>query len=94
MKIDRSFIARLDESECIAIIRAVTGMCRDLGMQTVAEGVETTEQLECLQRLRCTEVQGFLFSGPVPGNQVPALLSSRSVQAAYSYPWAMQLSSG
>jgi EAL domain-containing protein (putative c-di-GMP-specific phosphodiesterase class I) len=56
-----------------AIIRAVTGMCHNLGMETIAEGVETREQLAFLQQRQCTEVQGFLFSRTVPGAEVATL---------------------
>jgi diguanylate cyclase (GGDEF)-like protein len=75
VKIDRSFIRGLGESgECDVIIRAIMGMCNDLGIATIAEGVETSEQLAVLQRRNCTEVQGFLFSPAVPGTEIPALL--------------------
>jgi diguanylate cyclase (GGDEF)-like protein len=77
VKIDRSFMARLGEGgSSDAIIRAVTGMCHDLGMETIAEGVETREQLAFLQQRQCTEVQGFLFSRAVPGSEVAALLAA------------------
>ncbi|NPD70409.1 EAL domain-containing protein (plasmid) [Lichenicola cladoniae] len=49
-----------------AIIRAVTELCRSLGITTTIEGVETVEQLEALSMLGYTEAQGFLFSCPVP----------------------------
>jgi EAL domain-containing protein (putative c-di-GMP-specific phosphodiesterase class I) len=77
VKIDRSFMAGLGEGgNSDAIIRAVTGMCHDLGMETIAEGVETREQLAFLQQRQCTEVQGFLFSRAVPGAEVATLLAA------------------
>jgi diguanylate cyclase (GGDEF)-like protein len=77
VKIDRSFMAGLGEGgNSDAIIRAVTGMCHDLGMETIAEGVETPEQLAFLQQRQCTEVQGFLFSRAVPGAEVATLLAA------------------
>jgi predicted signal transduction protein with EAL and GGDEF domain len=65
VKIDRSFIAPLlDDSGALAIVRAVLGMCSDLGVPVVAEGVETEGQAELLAELGCSHVQGFLFGRP------------------------------
>jgi EAL domain-containing protein (putative c-di-GMP-specific phosphodiesterase class I) len=75
IKIDQSFVRELAmQGDSAAIVRAVTGLGRDLGMETTAEGVETAEQLGQLRLDGCTEVQGFLFSRPVPAGQVDALL--------------------
>lgn len=85
IKIDQSFVRSLSgEEESAAIVRAVTGLGRSLGMTTTAEGVETTDQLEMLRKEGCTEVQGFLFSAPVPGEQIETLLEQlhRSLRAA------------
>jgi EAL domain-containing protein (putative c-di-GMP-specific phosphodiesterase class I) len=63
IKIDRSFVSELSERpDCLAIIRAVTGLGTSLGIATTAEGVETSEQLARLRAEGCTEVQGYLFS--------------------------------
>jgi EAL domain-containing protein (putative c-di-GMP-specific phosphodiesterase class I) len=76
IKIDRSFIRDLSKRpDSIAIIRAVSGLGRNLGMETTAEGVETQEQLAQIQAEGCTEVQGFFFSAPCPANEVKQLLS-------------------
>ncbi|TKD17413.1 EAL domain-containing protein [Rhodobacter capsulatus] len=76
VKIDRAFTAGLGTSQqSAAIVRAVTGMCQSLGMVSTAEGVETETQLAALAREDCTEVQGYLFSKPVPAAQVAALLT-------------------
>ncbi len=76
IKIDQSFIRELScRADSIAIVRAVTGLCTSLGMTTIAEGVETEEQLAALSAEKCTEVQGYLFSRPRPASDVPALLS-------------------
>ncbi len=75
IKIDGSFIrsvARQDGS--LAIIRSVAGLGAALGMETTAEGVESEAQLGCLQAEGCTEVQGYLFSPPVPAEDVSPLL--------------------
>jgi diguanylate cyclase (GGDEF)-like protein/PAS domain S-box-containing protein len=77
IKIDRSFIQELGrKDDCIAIIRAVTRLGDNLGMVTIAEGVETKEQLEILRAEGCTQVQGYLFSPPQPVSEVPRLLKA------------------
>ena len=76
IKIDRSFVNELDRPESIAIIRAVTGLGSSLGMKTTAEGVETEQQLQKLKEEGCTEVQGYLFSKPVPAAQAAQLLQN------------------
>jgi EAL domain-containing protein (putative c-di-GMP-specific phosphodiesterase class I) len=85
VKIDRSFMNGLGQGgNSDAIIRAVTGMCHDLGMETIAEGVETEEQLAFLKQRNCTEVQGFLFSRAVPGPEVAGLLAKLARQRGSS----------
>jgi EAL domain-containing protein (putative c-di-GMP-specific phosphodiesterase class I) len=75
IKIDRSFVRDvIDKPESIAIVRAVTGLGRTLGMTTTAEGVETADQLEQVRREGCAEVQGYLFSRPKPAHELGALL--------------------
>ncbi len=67
IKIDQSFIRNLaDGEDSIAIVRAVIGLGRSLGMAVIAEGVETEEQLALLRQEGCGEVQGYLFSPPGP----------------------------
>jgi diguanylate cyclase (GGDEF)-like protein len=76
IKIDRSFVKDLIEDDgCLAIVRAVIGLGKSFGITTIAEGVETEEQLQRLALEGCTEVQGYLYSMPVPADQVPALLA-------------------
>jgi EAL domain-containing protein (putative c-di-GMP-specific phosphodiesterase class I) len=75
IKIDQSFVRELcTKRDCGAIVRAVAGLSRELGMATTAEGVETREQLDLLASAGCTEVQGYLFSPAVPSAEVAALL--------------------
>ena len=65
IKIDQSFIRDLSkDKESLAILRAVVGLGRSLGIVTTAEGVETREQLEVLRIEGCTDAQGYLFSRP------------------------------
>ena len=74
IKIDQSFIRDLPKKEdSIAIIRAVVGLCSSMGITTIAEGVETKEQLARLTAEGCDEVQGFLFSPPRPAAELPRL---------------------
>ena len=86
IKIDRSFVKDLAErSDCVAIVRAISGLGRSLNITTTAEGVETIDQLDWLRAEGCNEVQGFLFSAARPAAEVAALLSKfgrRASQAA------------
>ena len=65
IKIDRSFVSTaVEDPHSRAVIRAITQMARDMGIATIAEGVETTEQLDLLRALGCGAVQGFLIGRP------------------------------
>ena len=77
IKIDQSFVRDLlvDEGS-LAIVRAIAGLGVSFGMTTTAEGVETEEQMRRLNLEGCIEVQGFLFSKPVPANEIIKLLGS------------------
>jgi EAL domain-containing protein (putative c-di-GMP-specific phosphodiesterase class I) len=82
IKIDKSFIGEPgQQDDCGAIVRAVIAMGRDLGIEITAEGVETRQQLEMLERAGCGEIQGFLFSRPVPEAVVFPLLRSMPILA-------------
>jgi len=76
LKIDRSFIVDLLAHDgATAIIRAITTLADALGIETTAEGVENSGQLEILRAEGCGQVQGYLFSRPIPAGEVPALLA-------------------
>ena len=71
LKVDRSFVEALGVSvEGEEIVSAVINLAHALGLKVVAEGVETTEQLEILRSLRCDLAQGFLFSRPLPATEI------------------------
>jgi EAL domain-containing protein (putative c-di-GMP-specific phosphodiesterase class I) len=75
IKIDRSFVHDLvARPDCMAIIRAVVGLGKNLGIATTVEGVETREQFELLRAEGCTEVQGFLFSVPQRASAIAHLM--------------------
>ena len=75
LKIDRAFVTDLAKSsDATLIVKAVTDLAKSLGMRTTAEGVETPEQLELLAGMNCTELQGYLFSKPLPADSIAALL--------------------
>ena len=76
IKIDKSFIRDLPASQSsVAIVRAVCGLARSFGALTTAEGVETADQLTQIRAEGCTEVQGYIFSKPLPAAEIPALLA-------------------
>ncbi len=71
IKIDRSFIQDLSNGvEPVAIVQAVANLAKCLNMASTAEGVETQQQLELLQSIGCTEMQGYLFSRAKPANEI------------------------
>ena len=75
IKIDQSFVRNMTEDgRSQTIVGAIAGLGQSFGMATIAEGVETLEQLECLAVKGCTEVQGFFYSKAVPGDDVLALI--------------------
>ncbi|WP_426436866.1 bifunctional diguanylate cyclase/phosphodiesterase [Bradyrhizobium genosp. P] len=77
IKIDRSFVRDLpNDSEDVAIAQAIISMGKALGMTIIAEGVETSEQREFLRAHACDEMQGFLFSKPLPPRDLAELLTS------------------
>ena len=83
IKIDRSFVTELATREdSMAIVRAVTGLGKSLGIVTTAEGVETDAQFDLLRREGCTQAQGYLFSPPRPAAEVETMLRlARAAQA-------------
>ncbi|WP_442583204.1 PAS-domain containing protein [Mesorhizobium sp. ASY16-5R] len=81
IKIDRSFISGMDDSDSRAIVKAIIGLGKSLGMTTTAEGIETKAQLETVRAAGCDEVQGYLFSPPLPAAAAAAMLDALNVKA-------------
>jgi diguanylate cyclase (GGDEF)-like protein len=79
VKIDRSFISRITTSpDDRQTVKSIISLVHDLGRVVVAEGVETTAQLKILRDLGCDEVQGFLFSQPIPAVEVADFIDGQS----------------
>ena len=81
LKIDRSFVTQMMESEeNLAIVRTIVALAQNLGMDVVAEGVETEDQLKLLRKLECENGQGYLFSTPLGGRQLDQFIASYNVE--------------
>ncbi|WP_237479001.1 putative bifunctional diguanylate cyclase/phosphodiesterase [Lichenibacterium dinghuense] len=81
IKIDRSFVSGIPKAaggDHMAIVRAVASLGAALGMATVAEGVETLEQMSHIRREGCTEVQGYFISRPVPPAEIARLFAEQA----------------
>jgi diguanylate cyclase (GGDEF)-like protein len=84
LKIDRSLVAGVDggSSQAAAAIAAVVGLGRACGMRSLAEGVETAEQLSLAEELGCAFAQGFHIARPMPGDQIAGWLDARHGRSA------------
>ncbi len=79
IKIDRGFLAKITlDPAAAAIVAAVTDLAHALGLQVVAEGIETRQQLEQILALGCESAQGYLFSRPMPADSLGSLLEASS----------------
>ena len=90
LKIDRSFVGRIGEAaENIEIVRTIVSLAENMGMDVVAEGVETLSQLTQLRKLNCQYGQGYLFSRPVDAESVSAWISKKPHWQADLFPTLM-----
>lgn len=82
LKIDKSFIDTvICDSSTRVITESIIAMVKKLGCETVAEGVETMEQLSYLQAIKCDHIQGFLLGKPMPGKEIELLLEKMDGRA-------------
>ena len=76
LKIDRSFVSRIDDGDGnLAILEAIVTLAHQLGMEVVAEGIQTAAQVKKIRALGCEYGQGFLFSKSLPANELESLLA-------------------
>ncbi len=77
LKIDRSFVSRMDQGhQPLTIVRSIVSLAQNLGVEAVAEGIETRAQADALRALRCPRGQGFLFAKPLPADEADRLLDA------------------
>ncbi|MGD1856168.1 MAG: EAL domain-containing protein [Leptolyngbyaceae cyanobacterium] len=90
LKIDKYFIHdMLSDKKSKALIASMIEMCRNLEHNIVAEGVETAEQCQTLQKFGCETAQGYFFSNPIDSNEVSKLLSSNVVNGKSMWPYTI-----
>jgi EAL domain-containing protein (putative c-di-GMP-specific phosphodiesterase class I) len=78
LKVDRAFVQNITtDPDDAAITEAIIKMAHSLKLKVVAEGVETKEQLKFLESLNCDELQGYLFSKPLPAEEIAKLFTSK-----------------
>jgi EAL domain-containing protein (putative c-di-GMP-specific phosphodiesterase class I) len=84
LKVDRSFVRQITQSEgSVAIVRAIVAMANSLGLQVIAEGVETEDQLSAVASVGCQMIQGYLFSRPLTCEAVSKMFTATNpVQAS------------
>ena len=76
IRIDRSFVSGLDRDRTdTAVTSSIIALGRSLDLVVVGEGVETPDQYDCLKRLGCSAVQGFLFHRPAPADDISEILA-------------------
>jgi EAL domain-containing protein (putative c-di-GMP-specific phosphodiesterase class I) len=81
LKVDRAFVSRIGrEASGVVLVKAITSLAHTLGMDVVAEGVETAEQAAALEDIACEYAQGFYFAPPVEADAAAALIAEQ--------PWA------
>ena len=80
LKIDQSFIRDImKEKEVITIVKAILELARGLDLDIIAEGVENYDQMELLRSLHCYEMQGYLFSIPLPEKEIAPFIKKGKI---------------
>ncbi len=82
LKIDRSFVADIEDPEAQSVVQTIVDLCRRINLEVIAEGVETVQAVETLSEMQCAVLQGYYFSRPVPASKIPGLLENRAKSAA------------
>lgn len=83
IKIDQGFVHSLTmQPESLTVIRAIIGLGHAFGIRVIAEGVEREDQLAALQQEGCDEVQGYLFSRPLPAAEFEAFAATHAIRTA------------
>ena len=84
MKIDKSFIHKMTtQARDFGLVKSIVGLVHYLGMECMAEGVETQEQLDLIAMMNCNYWQGFLFSRPLPASQIEPLIATAQRKPAW-----------
>jgi EAL domain-containing protein (putative c-di-GMP-specific phosphodiesterase class I) len=87
LKIDRSFVqTMLDSPNGRTLVSSIVSLGRAYNTRTVAEGVETAEQLHALEAIKCHQAQGYLLGRPGPATEVPAVISRLTPKSAAALP--------
>jgi diguanylate cyclase (GGDEF)-like protein len=95
LKIDRSFVEKLAfDAQSAELIQTIVQLGRSLDLETVAEGIETIEQLDELRRIGCEFGQGYLFSAPVPAREITTRLRAGSRVFTEAPPAEMVMAAG
>jgi diguanylate cyclase (GGDEF)-like protein len=84
LKVDKSLLHNLTTQKDVAILRSIIRLGRELGLEVIAEGVETEQQFRLLKQLGCQQVQGYLLARPAPQNEARAML-----EGGWSAPHAL-----
>jgi EAL domain-containing protein (putative c-di-GMP-specific phosphodiesterase class I) len=86
LKIAGVFVSQITaEAGSAAIVKAIIGLARELGIRVIAEGVETLSQLECLRSWGCLEAQGYFFSKPLAAEDITPLLKFGKIRAEQTF---------
>ncbi len=89
LKLDGSFVKRLDKESLgensYAIANSIIFMAHSMNLKVIAEVVETEEQLACLRNMQCDQIQGYLYSRPVPASEIAKMLASQNVKSEQAW---------
>ncbi len=84
LKVDRSFVMRMDQSESREIVKTIIMLAHNLNLDVIAEGIETLDQTQLLKEMNCESGQGFYYSRPIDTESVDQLLKDQNLKSIYS----------